>query len=99
MKKYQVIGVKEILEGVKEYELPCLDSRKSFYGKAHVIELTSGIKYLESYDTIVAKIENGKLSRLWSGWSATTGRHVSSFSLMFLGAPMGKAAWDRLEVA
>ena len=99
MKKYQILGVKEVLEGWKEYDLPCLDSRKSFYGKAHVIELSSGIKYLESYDTIVAKIEGSTFSRLWSGWSATTGRHVDSFCKMFLGSGMNKAAWDRLEVA
>lgn len=99
MKKYQLIGVKEALEGFKEYELPCLDSRKSFYGKAHVIELANGAIYLESYDTIVCKIERGQFSRLWSGWSATTGRHVSSFCKMFLGSGMGKAEWDRLEVA
>ena len=99
MKKYQLIGVKEALEGFKEYELPCLDSRKSFYGKAHIIELASGAVYLESYDTIVCKIENGQFSRLWSGYSATTQRHVNSFCRMFNGPVACKADWDSLEVA
>ena len=59
--------------------LPC-DSHKSFYGKAHVWELTDGTKVLQSYGTYVMRITpNGEYIRMWGGWSATTGRHIKSF--------------------
>lgn len=99
MKRYQVIGLKEVMEGFKEYELPCMDYHKSFYGKAHVIELANGTKYLESYETIVCKIENEKFYRLWSGYSATTQRHINSFSKMFIGNSYSKSEWERMEVS
>ena len=61
------------------YELPCHDSRKSFYGKALVIHADGGT-FLQSYNTIVCKIDkNGNFVRLWDGYSATTMRHVNSF--------------------
>ena len=61
------------------YELIPTDGRKSFYGKAHVIE-KNGVKTLISYTTPVAKInKNGQIYRLWDGWSATTGRHIAAF--------------------
>lgn len=53
------------------------DSRASFYGKAEIIEYNN-ILYLKSYDTIVAKIENGKA--VVNGWySQTTARHINEF--------------------
>jgi ArsR family metal-binding transcriptional regulator len=53
------------------------DRRASFYGKAEVIEYNN-ILYLKSYDTIVAKIENGKA--VVNGWySQTTARHINEF--------------------
>lgn len=53
------------------------DSRASFYGKAQVIEYNNSL-YLKSYDTIVAKIENGKA--VVNGWySQTTARHINEF--------------------
>lgn len=81
------------------FELPCLDSRKSFYGKAHVIERNNGEKLLQSYETIVCKIDcQGNVIRLWSGYSATTMRHVNSF-LSFYGLPYGgKAYWEKLPI-
>ena len=80
------------------YELPCYDSRKSFYGKAHVLE-RDGEKRLISYNTTVCKLDkNGRFVRLWGGYSATTMRHINSF-LMFTGTPGGgKNWWDRQEV-
>ncbi len=82
----------------RRFELPCADSRKSFYGKAHVIE-KNGEKLLESYNTIVCKIDNdGDFVRMWEGYSATTMRHVNSF-LAFYGINKGgKAFWDSLPV-
>jgi hypothetical protein len=66
------------------FELPCLDSRKSFYGKAHVIEHDNGTKQLKSYNTIVAEIDNtGNYNKLWNGNTQTTNRHIRSFKLFY----------------
>ena len=69
---------------MRTFELPCLDNRKSFYGKAHCIELDDGTKQLRSYNTIVAEINpEGKYTRLWSGSSQTTNRHIKSFKKFY----------------
>ena len=83
---------------MKMYDLPCLDHRKSFYGKAHIIELDNGTKQLQSYNTIVCELSlAGAFTRLWNGYSATTTRHVNSF-LRFLGYNNGgKAFWDSCQ--
>lgn len=66
------------------FELPCLDSRKSFYGKAHVIEHDNGAKQLQSYNTIVAEIDtDGNYNRLWAGNTQTTNRHIKSFKKFY----------------
>lgn len=65
---------------MKIYELTPNDSRKSFYGKAKVIIDDQGTETLYSYDTpIIKRDTSGKLTRLWYGWSATTGRHIAAF--------------------
>lgn len=77
---------------MKVYELAPADSRKSFYGKAKVI-VEDNTETLYSYDTpIIRRYSSGKLERLWSGWSATTGRHVAAF------CGINKSAWDKMEV-
>jgi hypothetical protein len=79
----------------KSFELPCLDHRKSFYGKANVFEFDDGVKILVSYSTPVAAIdENGVFLRLWDGESMTTTRHINSF-LRFYGLTGGGVAWWR----
>lgn len=62
------------------YDLvPIYDGRKSFYGKARVVEDEDG-KTLISYTTKVCRIDkNGNVERLWSGNSQTTNRHVKEF--------------------
>lgn len=55
------------------------DSRKSFYKKAHTL-LENNKKYLISYTTTVAKIEDGKLE-VFGMHSATTTRHIKEFIL------------------
>ena len=82
-----------------EYELPCLDSRKSFYGKATVIQKDDGTRVLRSYHTEVCAVtSDGKVIKLWDGYSATTMRHVNSF-LRFCGVNEGgKAYWDSLPI-
>ena len=67
------------------YELSArYDSRKSFYGKAHVIEHDNGVMQLQSYDTIVGEIKNGEYFQLWEGKSQTTIRHIKEFKKQFL---------------
>lgn len=68
---------------MKFYELEArYDSRKSFYGKAHVIDHENGIFELKSYDTIVSRCENGKVKHLGK-WSQTTSRHQREFEKQF----------------
>lgn len=83
---------------MKTFELIPTDNRKSFYGKAKAIVKENGDIELMSYSTIVARIRNGKFERLWSGYSATTMRHVNAFINRFGINGGGKAWWDTLEV-
>lgn len=83
---------------MKTYELNPNNGRKSFYNKAIVIEKDNGDIELQSYNTIVARIRNGKFERLWSGYSATTMNHVNSFVDLFGIDGGGKAWWSNLEV-
>ena len=80
------------------------DSHVSFYGKAKVIRDNFGTYYLQSYETIVAVYvdapgnpDNG-FHRLWSGWSATTGRHISAFCSYVGCAQVNKKQWDKMPV-
>jgi hypothetical protein len=56
---------------------PRFDSRKSFYGKAVVIE-EAGVKQLRSYNTIVAEIKDGE-AEIFGTYSPTTLRHIKDF--------------------
>ena len=64
------------------YELECrYDTRKSFYNKAQVKELKSGLE-LYSYNTLVARITNepNKTTYEYFGkFSQTTTRHQKEF--------------------
>lgn len=65
------------------YELSArYDSRKSFYGKAKVIDHENGTLELLSYSTIVSRCENGKVTHLGK-WSPTTTRHQREFEKQF----------------
>ena len=65
------------------YELnPQFDARKSFYGKAHVIDHENGTFELQSYNTIVSRCVNGKVEELGK-WSNTTTRHQKEFRRQF----------------
>lgn len=61
---------------------PRYDSRKSFYGKAHVIAHENGKLELLSYNTIVSVCENGIVTHLGK-WSPTTTRHQKEFEKQF----------------
>lgn len=74
------------------------DRAKSFYGKAKVIE-TDGETLLQSYDTTVCKIDkSGEFVRMWSGYSATTMRHINAFIEKFGISGGGKKWWDALPM-
>lgn len=65
---------------MRTYELMPNNGRKSFYGKAIVEIEPSGNETLYSYHTpIVTRTPQGKLIKLWNGWTATTGNHIKSF--------------------
>lgn len=67
-------------ETMKMYELTPHDGRKSFYGKARVLVEDNGTETLYSYETpIIRKAPGGELTRLYAGWSQTTGRHIAAF--------------------
>lgn len=83
---------------MKIFELKPINGRKSFYGKAQAIEQENGDIELRSYDTIVARIRNGRFERLWSGYSQTTMNHINAFIDAFGIAGGGKAWWDSLQV-
>lgn len=81
----------------KIFDLPALNGRRSFYGKAKIEEQPSGDKILISYNTEVAKITaSGDVVRLWSGNSNTTATHFKSFC-EFYGVPF--VPFNKLEVA
>ena len=77
---------------IRKYELLPNDNHKSFYGKAVVREFEHG-SVLMSYGTpVVAVDKSGKIHRLWSGYSATTMRHVNAF-MANMNIPQGGKSW------
>ena len=82
-------------------ELPTIGSNQnSYYGKAKVLTCMDDagklIFYLLSYDTVVAMVRSGNFYRLWSGWSATTAKHVNSFRAAFSFSKINKKDWLNL---
>lgn len=68
---------------MKIYELSVrYGARKSFYGKAHVIDYENGTLLLQSYDTIVSRCVDGKIEE-FGKWSRTTTRHQKEFRKQF----------------
>lgn len=68
---------------MKIYELEAwFDARKSFYGKAHVIDYENGTLELLSYNTIVSRCVDGKVEELGK-FSNTTTRHQKEFRRQF----------------
>ena len=59
------------------------DDGKGFNSKAHVLIYYPGhVQILFSYCEPILRYDayDGTYHRLWDGWSATTGRHISAFS-------------------
>ena len=68
---------------MKIYELNArFDARKSFYGKAHIIDHENGVVELQSYNTIVSRCVDGVVEHL-GRWSQTTSRHQREFEKQF----------------
>ena len=84
------------VEKIDIYDVAHCD-RKSFYGKAKIIE-TESAYYLLSYQTIVCKVdkESKTFTRFWAGYSATTMRHINGF-LDDMGIEGGGTAWYRKQ--
>lgn len=65
------------------YELTAqYDHRKSFYGKAQIIDHGNGELELLSYSTVVSRCKDGKVEHLGK-WSQTTSRHQREFERQF----------------
>lgn len=78
-----------------EIKLNPVDGRKSFYGKAGIIEKEGNV-YLRSYNTIVCGIVNGEFRRFWDEESVTTMRHINAF-LACAGIDGGGVQWWRKQ--
>lgn len=84
---------------IKCFELPVIDNtRKSFYGKAIVYELSNGTKVLKSYNTCVAYIDKNRIHRTWGSYSYTTMRHINNFNLFYNLPTFGKSIWERMNI-
>lgn len=83
---------KQARKGRHEYvELkPVYDGRKSFYGKATVVEFENGLKVLQSYTTYVAAVLPDGRFLSFGNWSATTRRHQWEFCLQYA----NKSEWQ-----
>lgn len=83
----------------KQYELMPLECQhqKSFYHKAVVQEWDDGTEVLFSYATPIVVRRNGKVERLWHGYSAATQKHVHAFCGLnkaeYEALPYAKEAW------
>ena len=81
------------------FELIPTNSQKSFYGKAQVRITDDGV-FLYSYGTLVCSIDSlGVTHRHWSGYSATTMKHVNSFIAAYsVDRVGGEKWWESLPV-
>lgn len=77
---------------------PQFDSSQSFYGKAHVIVEDDNSVTLRSYETNIMNVKDGELTKLWDGWSKTTGRHITEFSKQHRLGINCKKDWDNLPL-
>lgn len=74
------------------YYISPTDGRKSFYKKCYVVE-DRGTKTLYSYNTpVIRRNRNGTYTRLWGGYSVTTGRHIFAF------CGMSKKEFEAMDV-
>ena len=83
---------------VTKTELMPTSSRKSFYGRAFVLEGKDSTHWLQSYNTIMCSVDrDGRVRRHSDYRSNTTDRHVKAFLETF--APdMEPSEFRKLEV-
>ena len=56
--------------------------------------ITDGNKqYLQSYDTVVLKYQDGKITKLWNDYSKTTLKHINTFLSMQGLKQLSKKEW------
>ena len=86
---------------MKHFELMPHDRQKSYYGKATVLvyDKFPGKAFLQSYSTIVCGIVGGEFKRYWTGYSATTQKHINSFRILYGMRAIGKAEWLNTPVS
>lgn len=85
-KKKKVLNQKKVCGEDRMYDLAPQkrDSRKSFYGKAKVVDKGNGEYELISYNTPVACVKDGKVVYAdLRKYSATTDRHIREFLAQF----------------
>ena len=84
---------------LRTYELPCYDSRKSFYGKARCVWQVNKGTTLHSYSTDICTVtDDGCLIKHDPVATATTRRHIRSF-LQHMNLPvLDNRAWDKLPL-
>lgn len=78
---------------MSKFYLNPIDGRKSFYCKA-VVKSVGNKVILQSYNTDVAEFDKDThtLRRLWDGYSATSVRHINSFT-HYCGLDVGGKKW------
>jgi hypothetical protein len=82
----------------KNYYYKKSNSSKSIRTNAFWTETANGIKYLVSYETIVACIDKvGKFHRFWNDYSATTMNHINKFCNLFGVSGYSKKEWESLN--
>ena len=82
---------------MRVFDLSPANGRKSFYGKAKVKQ-SEKETILQSYNTEVCKLVNGRFVRLWGDYSSTTLNHINAFRTLY-GLPcMNKKEWIETEV-
>lgn len=95
MNEFEMENVKENGIFIK-YLNPIYGTQKSFYKKAKIISYNGAI-YLQSYETIVAKINNGEF--IINGWfSRTTAMHINEFLLQNGFEKLSKKQIQKLSV-
>ena len=79
-----------------ELELMPSNGRKSFYGKATVLE-GNGLYFLKSYNTIVCSADqDGKVTKYFQPTTKTTVRHLKAFLEQF--TDIDNAQYKTLEI-
>ena len=83
MKNFETDNANYYYKDYEKEELQSIyDARKSFYKKAFVIKYNKNIYLLQSYNTIVAHVINGKFES-YGKYSQTTTRHQNELKKQF----------------